>query len=732
MKTRKPSSPENTTLVEGRSQKENSTSRRVYPFCAIVGQEEMKLALVLNVIDPLIGGVLIMGHRGTGKSTAVRGLADLLPEMSVVRDCLYRCDPEDRENRCQECAAKLSANAKLQRERVPVRVVELPLGATEDRVCGTIDIERALQAGKKAFEPGLLARANRGFLYIDEVNLLEDHLIDLLLDAAATGRNRVERETISVEHPARFVLIGSGNPEEGELRPQLQDRFGLHVEVTTDHSLDSRVAVVEKREAFERDPDAFFETTRADQDFLRRRIEHARKKLAKIRIDRALIRQVAQLCSDLKIDGHRGELTITRAARVLAAFEGRSRVTAEDVKRVTVMSLRHRVRRDALDDTASTEQIRQALDRVFSSSPVAGKGTGDYDFSPADQSRGKNGSIERPVNSRAGKAPHAKSISPQGKNGSDGISRLSEPADSAARIKALTTRGSQSAISGVRSVDSLSGRQGSQKASMNRNRGRYIRAVGYKTARVAVDATLRASASDKHDSTGQCNPAVANGSRDADATKSHSKALTRIRQSIRSDALRYKLFARKSGSLFIFAIDTSGSMALNRINQAKGALLQLLKKSYIDRDRVAIVAFGGTQAKVYLPPSRSMLRARRVLDTLSVGGGTPLPAGLACSLKVAKQMRAQVTLNTVLLVFTDGRANVPLRANGMADRANQKQLIEGEIRFLGSELGKAGVATVVVETRNSFFSGGEARELAEMLAAQLVQISSPPIEESNS
>ncbi len=698
MKTRKPSSPENTTLVEGRSQKENSTSRRVYPFCAIVGQEEMKLALVLNVIDPLIGGVLIMGHRGTGKSTAVRGLAELLPEMSVVRDCLYRCDPEDRENRCQECAAKLSANAKLQRERVPVRVVELPLGATEDRVCGTIDIERALQAGKKAFEPGLLARANRGFLYIDEVNLLEDHLIDLLLDAAATGRNRVERESISIEHPARFVLIGSGNPEEGELRPQLQDRFGLHVEVTTDHSLDSRVAVVEKREAFERDPDAFFETTKADQDFLRRRIEQARKKLAKIRIDPALIRRVAQLCSDLKIDGHRGELTITRAGRGLAAFEGRSRVTAEDVKSVTVMSLRHRVRRDALDDTASTEQIRQALDRVFSSSRVTGKGMGDDDFSSADQSSGKNGSIERPVNSRAARAPRANSTTPQGKNGSDSISRLSEPADSGACIKALTTRGSQSSITGARSLDSLSGRRGSQKASMNRNRGRYT---------------------------------MANGSGDADATKSHSNALTQIRQSIPSGALRYKLFARKSGSLFIFAIDTSGSMARNRINQAKGALLQLLKKSYIDRDRVAIIAFGGKQAKVCLPPSRSMLRARRVLDTLSVGGGTPLPAGLACSLKVAKQMRAQVILNTVLLIFTDGRANVPLRANGTA-RADQKQLIESEIRFLGSELSKAGVTTVVVETRNPFVSGGEAHDLAEMLAAQLVQIKSQPIEESNS
>src|SRR5215217_6996432 len=239
-------------------------NRKNYPFTAIVGQEEMKLALLLNVVDPLIGGVLIMGHRGTGKSTAVRALSDLLPQIAVVEGCPYNCDPE---NPCEQCSKRGSLTSK----RVPVPVVELPLGATEDRVCGTIDIERALASGRKTFDPGLLARANRGFLYIDEVNLLEDHLVDLLLDVAVTGRNKVEREGVSVEHPASFVLIGSGNPEEGELRPQLLDRFGLHAEVKTENYLKNRIDIIERRDRFDRDAHAFYQSFAGDQGQLRKR-----------------------------------------------------------------------------------------------------------------------------------------------------------------------------------------------------------------------------------------------------------------------------------------------------------------------------------------------------------------------------------------------------------------------------------------------------------------------------
>ena len=341
-----------------------ATHRAVYPFTAIVAQDDMKLAITLSAIDPNIGGAIIMGHRGTGKSTAVRALAELLPRIVKVKSCLYGCDPARPNELCQDCAKRISNDNRLPAERGVVPVVDLPLGATEDRVCGTLDIERALVEGKVVFEPGLLARANRGFLYIDEVNLLEDHLVDLLLDAAASGRNVVERESISVSHPARFVLIGSGNPEEGELRPQLLDRFGLYTRIETITDLDQRVEIVERREEFERDPEAFIKKAKPEQDRLRRRIMRAKRALDRVGLDRGLLRRIAELCLALEVDGHRGELTIARAARALAAFEGRAEVGFNDVRRVTVMSLRHRLRKDPLERVDSGALIEQALGEI--------------------------------------------------------------------------------------------------------------------------------------------------------------------------------------------------------------------------------------------------------------------------------------------------------------------------------------------------------------------------------
>src|SRR5215213_8479150 len=276
-------------------------ARAAFPFAAVVGQDEMKLALLLNVIAPAVGGVLVTGHRGTAKSTAVRSLADLLPKISAARGCAYNCDPADPDALCDDCLAPLRAGEKLKAARVCVPVVELPLGATEDRVCGTIDLGRALKEGVKAFEPGLLARANRGFLYIDEVNLLEDHLVDLLLDVAATGRNRVEREGVSAEHPARFVLVGSGNPEEGELRPQFLDRFALCVEVETERDLDRRVLIVEHRESFDEDPAAFNAAREGEQARLRRRVVRAAAKFAGVKVPPAVLRQIAELCVRLGV-----------------------------------------------------------------------------------------------------------------------------------------------------------------------------------------------------------------------------------------------------------------------------------------------------------------------------------------------------------------------------------------------------------------------------------------------
>lgn len=335
--------------------------RTVFPFTAIVGQEEMKLALLLNVIDPKIGGVMIMGDRGTGKSTTIRALADLLPEIDVVADDPFNSDPNDPD--------WMSNNGSYTQSREVVKkkvlMVDLPLGATEDRVCGTIDIEKALSEGVKAFEPGLLAKANRGILYVDEVNLLDDHLVDVLLDSAASGWNTVEREGISIRHPARFVLVGSGNPEEGELRPQLLDRFGMHAEIRTVKEPALRVKIVEERAEFDQNPHEYIQEHTTDQEALQKQIVMAQELLSKVEIDYDLRVKISEVCSELDVDGLRGDIVTNRAAKALCAFEGRQEVTVDDIRRVITLSLRHRLRKDPLESIDSGYKVQKAFSRVF-------------------------------------------------------------------------------------------------------------------------------------------------------------------------------------------------------------------------------------------------------------------------------------------------------------------------------------------------------------------------------
>jgi magnesium chelatase subunit I len=329
-----------------------------FPFSAIVGQDELKLALLAVAIDPRIGGVLVFGDRGTGKSTAVRALAALLPPMRVMPDCRYGCDPDEATAWCSECSQRA---ARRPARLVPVPVVDLPLGATEDRVLGALDLEQALSSGVRAFEPGLLARANRGFLYVDEVNLLEDHLVDLLIDVAASGVNLVEREGLSVRHPARFVLVGSGNPEEGDLRPQLLDRFGLSVEIHTPTDLEQRIEIVRRRDAFERDEASFVAAWKRQEMQLRRRIVAARALLPRVVIGDEALKWAARLCMEVGTDGLRGELTLARAARALAAMRGRLQVQHQDLADMAPAALRHRLRRDPMDETGSSARIERAM-----------------------------------------------------------------------------------------------------------------------------------------------------------------------------------------------------------------------------------------------------------------------------------------------------------------------------------------------------------------------------------
>ena len=336
-----------------------------FPFSAIVGQDDMKLAILVAAVDPSVGGVLVFGDRGTGKSTAVRSLASLLPKMRVVVGCPYGCDPAAVAKACDVCIAAAAAGDARKSKLVAVPVVDLPLGATEDRVVGALDLERALSQGVKAYEPGLLARANRGFLYVDEVNLLEDHLVDLLIDVAASGENVVEREGLSVRHPARFVLVGSGNPEEGELRPQLLDRFGLSVEVRTPEDLPSRIEVVKRREAFERDAAGFIERWRKEDERVRKSIVGARARIGALAVTDALLERAARLCMSLGTDGLRGELTLIRAARAVAALDGADEVTDAHLKRIAAPALRHRLRRNPMDDAGSTVRVDRAVAELF-------------------------------------------------------------------------------------------------------------------------------------------------------------------------------------------------------------------------------------------------------------------------------------------------------------------------------------------------------------------------------
>ena len=337
----------------------------VFPFTAIVGQEEMKLALQLNVIDPKIGGVMIMGDRGTGKSTTIRAIADLLPEITIVKDDPFNSHPTNLELMSNEVKSRIQNNQEIETELIKIPMIDLPLGATEDRVCGTIDIEKALTEGVKAFEPGLLAKANRGILYVDEVNLLDDHLVDILLDSAASGWNTVEREGISIRHPARFVLVGSGNPEEGELRPQLLDRFGMHAEIRTVKDPILRVKVVEERTSFDQTPMLWIENYESQQQELRDRIVSAQKLLPNVEIDYNLRIKISEVCSRLDVDGLRGDIVTNRAARAYAAYNNRDTVTVEDISKIITLCLRHRLRKDPLESIDSGDKVSKVFKEIF-------------------------------------------------------------------------------------------------------------------------------------------------------------------------------------------------------------------------------------------------------------------------------------------------------------------------------------------------------------------------------
>ncbi len=638
------------------------------PFPAIVGQDHMKLALLLNAVDPRIGGVLIRGERGTAKSTAARALAELLPEIDVFVGSPYNDDPNDSAAWSDWALERARKNEPLQRGKRRTPFIELPVSATEDRVVGTLDLQRALQTGERHFEPGVLAAANRGILYIDEVNLLEDHLVDVLLDAAAMGVNVIERESISFAHPARFILIGTMNPEEGDLRPQLLDRFAFSVEIQQLSTPAERVEIMTRNLALRQDPDGLTAAWAGEVQALRQRIGEARARLDKVDVGDHDLHNIARLMTTLRVDGHRGELTILTAARAHAAWEGRDYVTDDDIVATSPLALAHRLRRGPLDSLAGHPDAIQelAFDVIVQGLDLGDPNTADLsDY------------IEMPGRDPDAQAPDS--------------SRSSQQATGQARPSRARLKDLQAGASGKRSAKATgrsSGKGQRKVVESDNKRGRYSRSRPAKgqTTDVAVAPTLRRA-----------------------ATRSGSK---QVREggpviAVTPEDVQRKVRVRRPENLVVFALDISHSTATDgRVELTKGVIESLLTEAYQHRDRVALIVFRDQAARVVLNPSRSVDAARRALDTLALGGHTPLSAALQTSLDMfMRERRQNPATHLVLVLISDAMGNVSLTGEDPTHESLR----------LADSLHQLGVASVVIDLEPAETNGGYARNLAARL-----------------
>ena len=620
--------------------------RHVFPFTAIVGQESMKLALILNAIVPTIGGVLIRGEKGTGKSTAVRALARLLPEHSVVEGCHYGCDPEDHEALCVECRDRLARSGVLSSHMRRMRVVELPINSSEDRVVGTIDIEAALRSGAKRFEPGVLAEANRNILYVDEVNLLDDHLVDVLLDAAAMGVNIVEREGVSFAHPSRFILVGTMNPEEGELRPQLLDRFGLCVDVEGIRDPDQRVLISERDAAFKRGDHEFANEFAAADHNLSRALAESIAAVKGVRSTTGQTRLISSICVEADVLGHRADVVIDHAARALAAYRRHASPSRDDIYDAAALALAHRARqplRKDQDETTSPEQGEEQEGSKESESG-AGEPQASESESTAESSAEQSASAADSGQQSAGSD---QGMTPGGASGNESAPDATETFN----LKRID-------LPRQRRIRKQGGKRSASQAPDRR--GRYVRAQPRaKVNDLAIDATVRAAAPMQKD----------------------RGRLPGERLKLERSDLRQKVRERKVGNLIVFVVDASASMdAEQRMAATKGAILSLLQDAYVRRDRVAVVIFKNRTAEVVLRPTSSVSLARRRLEKLSVGGTTPLTHGLMAGYKVVKtELLRDPTIRPLLVLISDGRGNISMfKEEPLVEAQKVAAMIEAE------------------------------------------------------
>lgn len=652
--------------------------KTLYPFPAIVGQEELKLSLILNAINPGTGGVLIRGEKGTAKSTAVRALAALLPEIEVVEGCLFALSPEEATGRCEGCRLCERQGDAIRR---PVRVITLPLHATEDRLAGGIDFEKTTRDGRRTVQPGLLARAHRGILYMDEVNLLDDHLVDVLLAAAAAGVNRIEREGVSLTHPARFILVGTMNPEEGDLRPQLLDRFGLCVEVKAETDREMRVATMEQRETFDAAPAAFIERFAAETKALAQRIEKARRLLPKVQMSGRLRALISELCTEARVAGHRADLIIEQAARALTAFSERLEVEDEDITRVAPLALRHRQREPGPPPPPQDDKQHDHHDH-------------SHDEEPPEEESGQEEEPNQEEPSPASR-PEQNPGDAGNSNGTPDESREpTRPANPDAREKVFEVGATFKVKPFTASKDRVF-RRGSGRRSRSRisgMQGRYVKSTLPRGGKdLALDATLRAAAPHQRQRQSDC--AIA----------------------IRPEDIREKVRERRIGNFLLFVVDASGSMgARGRMTATKGAILSLLLDAYQKRDKVAMISFNKAEARLNLPPTSSIDMAARLLAEMPVGGRTPLNAALVKADEVLRgQLVRNPTSRPIVVLISDGRSNVAL-----ADGKPMDECLELARRLSREER----VRFILVDTEEQgLIRFGLAAKIAEALKARYFQ-----------
>ncbi|WP_030799282.1 putative cobaltochelatase [Streptomyces sp. NRRL S-337] len=672
-----------------------------YPFTAVVGMDDLRLALLLNAVSPAVGGVLVRGEKGTAKSTAVRALSALMPAVDVVAGCRFACAPTAPDPGCPD-----GPHGSGAAESRPTRMVELPVGASEDRLVGALDIERALSEGVKAFEPGLLADAHRGILYVDEVNLLHDHLVDLLLDAAAMGASYVEREGVSVRHASRFLLVGTMNPEEGELRPQLLDRFGLTVEVAASREPAQRVEVVRRRLAYDADPAGFVARWAAEEDALRQRIAVARELLPKVTLGDAALRQIAATCAAFEVDGMRADIVMARTATALAAWAGRTEVAEEDVRQAALLALPHRRRRAPFDAPGLDEDKLDRTLEEFARQDDPADG-GDDPEPDGPDGGGPGGGLPPQEGGPQEGGPEETSVPP-----GDGLPQQREQETPQAPESAPGTSGDEA---GARPQPQ--GGAAAEKPAVAADEPFKARRLDVPGLGEGADGRRSRARTAHGRTTGARRPQGTLGKLHLAATVQaaapHQKARGRHGTGllVRRDDLREAVREGREGNLVLFVVDASGSMAARkRMSAVKGAVLSLLLDAYQRRDKIGMITFRGAGAEVALPPTSSVEAGAARLASLPTGGRTPLAEGLLAAHDVLRVERMRdPARRPLLVVVTDGRATGGPEPRIRAARA---------ARLLAAD----GTASVVVDCEAGVVRLGLAGELARDLAGTAVTL----------